>query len=84
MTSCDAVRFRDGLLAMRTLRAPPTSSKFGKQLSSPLWNPRVNSIAISNVILVYGRFSCVFAIWISHDVKIKLTAILQRGELKPK
>ena len=33
-----------------------------KQLSGQLENARVNSIAISNVILVYGKFNCEFAI----------------------
>jgi hypothetical protein len=42
-----------------------------KQPYGQLANARVNSIAISNLVLVYGMFSCVFAAEISHDVKIK-------------
>jgi hypothetical protein len=42
-----------------------------KQLYGQRANARVNSIAISHVILVHGKFSCVFAAEVSHDVKIK-------------
>jgi hypothetical protein len=33
-----------------------------QQLSDQLAKARLNSIAISNVILMYGKFNCVFAI----------------------
>jgi hypothetical protein len=48
------------------LRCEPSERRFveqeesAKQLYGQLANARVNSIAISNVILVYGKFRCVF------------------------